>query len=777
MSESNQNNVIAHREFNIKVEENEYNLRIEVDQEFIYFILSKLNEPLEYIYKNKMDLLTIVNKLELNSSKYSNLELILNIFDTIYEKNKIIIEIKDDNSCNLLVKLINIFEQEVEKEIKLYKEYMNNNDKFNILFNKIKLLNYSNHSSEDNSNIDKNLSINKVNKKEEDMIIKEINEKLLKQENEIKKLNEANINEIINKKIGEIENKLINNLNEKFNAIKNKLIDDISKQNKIIEKLKENNNVTKIKEMEEKYNKLIDNLDFMKEKKEYQKNIEKGINTEGEIKNSELLYQFNSINNIKKDNELIKEEIKEINNKINNNNKEIIKIENIFKEKEVIINNVQEKINRNNNLINQINKNIDEINKNKKNEKGITFNDINNKISKIENSINIKIEEKIKDINKKAQNKLDNNKIKEIIDNINDKYNELKEKINYNEYINKINYEFINEPINLKFRSDISFTNTNAGWNDMFEVFISYKDNKEYLVSPNVNTFNLDIFNLLDNKQILSLRGHKNDIRTVRYFINKNNYNEYLISADDNKIVILWDISDNYNIKHQIDTKYGNNIYSCLLVFPHNNDNSYIITSTYNDSENLDSSSTKVYSLNNGRFMKYINNSNINPIYYLLTWYNRKNNRYYIVQFSYLKIIINDLFDNDIYYELVQEPETDHFSGFIFSKDNYYDYLCSSSENGYINIWDLYSKKILKTINTNKSLLAHIIQWNDNFLLAADFNNKSFIIVDLEEDQIISIYNIQHTKEVKCIKKIYHPIYGESLLSSSKDNTIKLWTI
>ena len=176
MSESNQNNVIAHREFNIKIEEDEYNLRIEVDQEYIYFILSKLNEPLEYTYKNKMDLLTIVNKLELNSSKYSNLELILNIFDIIYEKNKIIIEIKDDNSCNLLIKLINIFEKEVEKEIKLYKEYMNNNDKFNILFNKIKLLNYSNHSSEDNSNIDKNLSVNKLNKKEDDIIIKEINE-------------------------------------------------------------------------------------------------------------------------------------------------------------------------------------------------------------------------------------------------------------------------------------------------------------------------------------------------------------------------------------------------------------------------------------------------------------------------------------------------------------------------------------------------------------------------------------------------------------------------
>ena len=91
----------------------------------------------------------------------------------------------------------------------------------------------------------------------------------------------------------------------------------------------------------------------------------------------------------------------------------------------------------------------------------------------------------------------------------------------------------------------------------MFEVFISYKDNKEYLISPN-NNFNLDIFTLLDNKKIKSLQGHKKKVRTIRYFINKNqnNYNEYLISGDDNKIVIIWDITNNYNIKYQIDTKY-----------------------------------------------------------------------------------------------------------------------------------------------------------------------------------------------------------------------------
>ena len=515
--------------------------------------------------------------------------------------------------------------------------------------------------------------------------------------------------------------------------------------------------------MEEKGNKSLINFDLKNED-----NISEKENNKN---------KYNKNESFIKDIELIKEEIKEINNKISNTEKEFIKFENIIKEKEIILNNVKEMENKDNILINEISQKIDEINNNnKKNEKGTIINDINNKNGKIENNIIKKLEEKIRDINNKLKDKLDDNKIKELHNNINKNYNELKEKINHHEYFNKINYEFKNEPVNLRYKEDITYTNTNAGWNDMFEIFISLKDNKEYLVSPNINNYNLDIFEFLENEKILSLRGHKNDIRTVRYFFNKKDYKEYLISADDNKIVIVWDITNNYNIKQQIDTKYGNNIYSCLLFFPHNNENNYIITSTYNDSDNMDNSATKIYSLNNGRLMKYINNSNYNAIYYLLLWYNKKNNRYYLIQFSYLKILINDLMDNEIYYELIQEPETDHFSGFIFNKDNI-DFLCSSSENGYINIWNLYSKQIFKVINTNKCLLAHTIQWNNQYMIVADFNNKAFIIVDLYEDDIISIINAQHTKEVKSIKKINHPIFGESLLSCSKDNIIKLWTL
>ncbi len=235
---NSQNNIINHREYNIKIKNIDYILRIEIDQQYIYFILSKINESLEYNYKNKMDLLTIINKLELNSSKYSNLDLILKIIDNINKKNKIIVDINEDNSCNLLFKLINALDEEFISEIKLYKEYMNNNDKFNILYNKINLIKNINNKTEDNKEVEEmknkinELNIN-MNKREEeikdilrqkDIIIKDMNEKLINQENIIK----------------EIENKLLNNFIEKFNTFKKELKDDIDKQNEVIEKIKNN---------------------------------------------------------------------------------------------------------------------------------------------------------------------------------------------------------------------------------------------------------------------------------------------------------------------------------------------------------------------------------------------------------------------------------------------------------------------------------------------------------------------------------------------------------
>ena len=105
------------------------------------------------------------------------------------------------------------------------------------------------------------------------------------------------------------------------------------------------------------------------------------------------------------------------------------------------------------------------------------------------------------------------------------------------------------------------------------------------------------------------------------------------------------------------------------------------------------------------------------------------------------------------------------------------DYLYSSSYNGYINIWDLYNKNIFKIINTNKCILYNIIEWNDKYIMVANCDNKSFKIINIETFKVISDIKGEHKNDVKSIKKIYHPIYGESLLSSDEDGIIKLWSI
>ena len=626
--------IYNYREYNINNENNNYILRLETNNRYLYFIISS-NDNIEYNYKTNMNLSTIVNKLELNSIKYNNLDLILDIFDEVYKNNKLSVDILNDESCVLIINLFNVLTAK-KYEIKLVKNCMKEKDKFDMLFNQFKLLKKNNYDND---------KIEEMNNK-----INELNNKIDKKDEEIK--------DIINKK-----DLVINEINQKVISLENK-----------------------IQELENK------NIDIINK-------------YENEIKllNNKIMNLENNINN----------SIIKINDSIN------------------CFNLLKEEKNIDNNNVNKMNNNI--------------FNDEINK-----NEIIINNEYQEKEINLE---KINNNK----------------------EYEKKINYEFVKDPKNLKYKSDLISSNSDSGYNDIFEIYISYKDNQEYIVSPNYKNFNLNIFNLRNNQKILSLQKHENSIRTIRYFINNKNKNEYLISADRDYKVIIWDITNNYNIKYIIDTKYASDIYSCLLVFPENMNDNFIVTSTYCMSKNNEEAATKVYSFNDCKFIKYINNTSDIHVYYLLSWYNKNNNQYYIIQFSKNKILINNLISDELYSELINIPEGYHYSGVLYYKDNK-DYLCSSSTNGYLNIWDLYEKKIYKNINTNGSNLAHVINWNNKYIIAVDINKKSFKIIEIENNSIYDIKN-DNKHKLYCIKKVNHPIYGESLLSVTNDKVIKLWTI
>ena len=705
------NPILETKEIIIKNENEEYHIKIEITNKYIYFTLSLADRIVDVSYQNKYDLNAIVRLLNLIPNKYNNLTQVLRFIEKAYSMNKITIT-QDEFNVVVGIKIPCGFEEEVYK-LTLYKVILSNNEIINQI---VKELNYL-----------KKIVINKDNNN-------------ISYNNNYYNNNNYNVKDKINELNNKInsEESLINELYKKMN-LKDKEIKDI-------------------------YNKLKDKNYIINE-----------MNKTLKIKDNQMFFQdkerIESINQLKiKDEEINKklnEKAYEINNKLIDKDNALNEINKKLIEKDYLINGIYSKLNEKENEIKKQNEEINELKK---------------YINKINEDNNYKI-----------------NELKNLIFNLNEiksKYKGSFNNFNYNNNIsnyNNISSSTMNDgypiekknPQNLKFKQDIVTTNTKGGLNDIFEVYISIKDNNQYLVSPNKNNYNLDIISLIDNKLQFSLKSHQKKVTNIRYNLNSYNNNEYLISADEARIVIIWDITNNYSLKYTIDTNYNDIIYSCLIVFINekkensNNENEgYIITSTYGISDENEKSGTKIYSMEkNAEFINYINNTNNNSVYYLLSWFNKKNNKYYIIQFSYMKIFINNLLENELYAELTQEQKLSHYSGFIYETNEDKCYLYSSSKNGFINIWDLYNKKLINNININGSILCHIIQWDEKYAIVADYNGKSFKIIDIQSFSVVKDINGGHNKEVKSIKKIKHPIYGDSLLSAGNDYTIKLWCI
>ena len=705
--------IIDSKEFIIKSQTDEYHMKTEINNKYIYFNLDLSDRIIDSSYQNKFDLNAIVRLLNLNPHKYTNLSQVLKFIEKAYSTNRISI-IQDESNVIVDIKIPCGFEEE-EYKLTLYKVILSNNEIINQI---VKELNYL-----------KKIVANKNN-------------------NSNVSYNNNNIN-IINSEI----NEKIDELNKKINS-KDALI------NELIKKMNKKDN-----EIKDIYSKLINKNYIINE-----------VNKILKIKDNQLISQdkvrIESINQLK-----IKDE--EINKKLND---KAYEIDNKFIDKDNALNEINKKLIEKEYIINQINNNlVSKENEIKKQDEKI--NELKRYISKITEENNNKINElknilfDLEEIKSKYKGNLSNF----VYNNYYSNYNNISNSMyNDNSRADK------NNPQNLKLKQDIVTTNTKGGLNDIFEVFTSLKDKTLYLVSPNKNNFNLDLITLIDNKLKISLKGHLKKVTNVRYFLNNFTNEDYLISADESGIVNLWDISNNYSKKYSIDTNYNDIIYSALLVFTNNenfensnNDNKgYIITSTYGISDENEKSSTKIYSMeNNGEFMNYFSNTNNNSIYYLLSWFNKKNNKYYIIQFSHMKIFINNLLEDELYAELTQEQKLSHYSGFIYEIDENKCYLFSSSKNGFINVWNLYKKNLVHNINVNGSILCHIIQWDDKYAIVADYNGKSFKIIDIQSYYIVKDINGGHNKEVKTIKKINHPIYGDSLLSAGNDYTIKLWCI
>ena len=223
------NDNYPYKEYNIKKNSIIFYLRIEISKNNINFIAKELNSSLDYNYKIQDELINLIKKLDISEKDCSNYDLIFKKFTEILENKNILISKYDHG---LIIKIIIKNEKSNNNyEIKLSKEKMKYDDKLNLLYSHIKMINNNNCEEKLNAELNNNLDIKNIiqridntnldiNKKEDDIknIINENIEKIIKEQ--------KNFIENINKKFKNIENDLNKIKNDFENKINNLYIID-----------------------------------------------------------------------------------------------------------------------------------------------------------------------------------------------------------------------------------------------------------------------------------------------------------------------------------------------------------------------------------------------------------------------------------------------------------------------------------------------------------------------------------------------------------------------
>ena len=327
---------------------------------------------------------------------------------------------------------------------------------------------------------------------------------------------------------------------------------------------------------------------------------------------------------------------------------------------------------------------------------------------------------------------------------------------------------------NIRFNSILKKMNCCFGINDIFDVYYDKNNNNElYLICPSDN-YSLSITRLRDNQLIKSLEGHEDQISFVKHFYNNFNQKDYLISASKKSVVKVWDLTNDYNLLFSLNVDYSENtkIFSCIALFTENKEN-YLITSS---NENKKNDFTKIYDFNTLKFIKNLEFTNLFEIFCLLLW--KKDDKDYLIQSSIGKILIHNLETKELLKILETNKKSSQNSMCLINDPDTkkLDLLCATTIHGSIDFWDLRTFTLKFSIKYKSSYFYDITNWNDNYIIIGEKFDSSIIIIDILQRRVITVLKNNNICFSISLKKINHPIYGQSLLSSDINNNIFLWT-
>ena len=326
------------------------------------------------------------------------------------------------------------------------------------------------------------------------------------------------------------------------------------------------------------------------------------------------------------------------------------------------------------------------------------------------------------------------------------------------------------------------------GLNESFDIFKSELNGNNYLIVANKNNNNIDIINIESNKLIKSIKNNPSKFIYIKYFQKIETKKNYLITINIKNAINIYEFSEENNFEKInllltiITKKEFNNTFNFIngtLIFNIKiNSKLFDILLVSSRARYMEEYPTLIYNIKNGQELKEISHTKKNMTRFMIPWYNKNDDNYYLIELCEELLIVINILYNNIYAKLDEEKFKSFNAGFVHELNDI-DFLFVADSCGQIQVFNLFSKEICFKIDVRKNKsnirLYGLILWNYNYLIVNDDNNKSIIVIDLKNKYIIgSTYN-EHNDSVRCIKRIRHKKYGECLITGGDDHFIKLF--
>ena len=301
-------------------------------------------------------------------------------------------------------------------------------------------------------------------------------------------------------------------------------------------------------------------------------------------------------------------------------------------------------------------------------------------------------------------------------------------------------------------------------------------------------------YDLINNKRLTVIKqAHKTDINCLKHYQDLKNKTDLLLTYSsfdyDVKIWNINNISNILTIKYEpkTDNQYLHNC--CLL-----NDNEQLFALVTLTKEPIGLFDLK------GNKIKEIKNSCAydGGISYIDVYFDEQSQKKYILIGGYTYSISYDYSTNKEYKKYLGHCNDGNFYELIINDRNNKNYLIGINDNGKIMIWNFHSGDLIDEIKDNyickydsfENYQYGVCLWNEKYLIRGRLSEDpkvkylstkrkegksgySIQIIDLDEKKMCKEF-FEYKFMVNNIKKINHPIYGESLLVQNGEH-IDFW--